>query len=165
MAARGGPGTFLGMEAGPGDDTIVPEPGASFPNSGVFAEGEDGNDRLAALDNSESTLLGGDGDDVLSGGGLHDFMMGFDGNDRIIGGGGGADGMYGGKGRDFLDGGRGRDLIDGERGTDRVLGGPGRDRILSLDRQRERIGCGGGRDRAWADRSDRLRGCERVRRQ
>jgi hypothetical protein len=163
VTARGGPDTFLGVEAGPGDDTIVPERGASFPNSGVFADGEDGNDRLAALDNSESTLLGGEGDDVLTGGGLRDFMMGFDGNDRISGG-GGPDSMYGGRGRDFLDGGPGRDLVDGEKGPDRVFAGPGRDRIFSIDHQRERIGCGAGRDRAWADRSDRVRGCERVRR-
>jgi Ca2+-binding RTX toxin-like protein len=161
VTARGGLDTSLGVEAGPGDDTIVPQRGASFPNSGVFADGEDGNDRLASLDNSGSTLLGGDGDDVLTGGGLRDFMMGFDGNDRISGG-GGPDSLYGDAGRDRLDGGPGRDLIDGERGTDRVLGGPGRDRIFSLDHLRETIGCGAGRDRVWSDRRDHLRGCEAI---
>jgi Ca2+-binding RTX toxin-like protein len=161
VTARGGPDTFLDMEAGPGDDTVVPEPGASFPNSFVFADGEDGNDRLAALDNSESHMLGGDGDDVLTGGGLHDFMMGFGGNDRLSGG-GGPDSVYGGAGRDLVDGGPGRELIDGERGMDRVLGGPGRDRIFSLDHLRETIGCGEGRDRVWPDRRDHLRGCEAI---
>jgi hypothetical protein len=163
VTARGGPQTILDVEAGPGDDTIIPEPGPSFPNSGVAVFGDEGNDTLVALPNSESILDGGDGNDTLTGGGLHDFMIAFGGNDRLIGG-GGADSMYGGRGRDFLDGGPGRDLVDGERGPDRVFAGPGRDRIFSIDHQRERIGCGAGRDRAWADRGDRLRGCERVRR-
>src|ERR671911_3076720 len=111
-----GLGAFLIANGAAGNDTIVPAPGAPFPNDGV--------------------LPGGRQDENLSGGG---------GTDRLRSAGG----------PDSLRPGAGRDL---------VFGGPGRDRVNSRDSHRDRVRCGAGRDRVKADRRDRLRGCEVVRR-
>jgi hypothetical protein len=143
VVGSGGLGSLLLAEGGPGDDSILPAEGAAFANVGVFAEGGPGDDRLAAFPNSHATLLGDEGDDVLSGGELRDDLIGGDGDDRIDGG----------SGADFIDGGHDRDLI---------RAGPGRDAIFSSDRWRDRVLCGAGRDRVTADRRDRLRGCELV---
>jgi Ca2+-binding RTX toxin-like protein len=76
---------------------------------------------------------------------------------------------YGG----ILDGGRGRDTLLGGKGTDYIIGGGGRDRIRAgkksdligaVDGRAETVFCGGGRDKGKADRVDKLRGCEQVRR-
>jgi hypothetical protein len=48
--------------------------------------------------------------------------------------------------------------------ANRFSGGPGRDRILAKDGTRESVDCGPGRDTVVADRKDRLRRCERVKR-
>ena len=45
-----------------------------------------------------------------------------------------------------------------------LRGGSGRDTITSRDGVRETVNCGSGRDSVLADRTDRLTGCERVRR-
>ncbi len=47
---------------------------------------------------------------------------------------------------------------------DVILAGAGNDRIHANDRHTDRIACGPGRDVVWADRSDRLTGCEIVHR-
>ena len=54
--------------------------------------------------------------------------------------------------------------MTGGRGNDIVTGGSGNDAISVRDGRRDRVNCGRGRDRVRADRRDRLRGCERVRR-
>lgn len=69
-------------------------------------------------------------------------------------GGGGNDTLKGGAGNDTLDGGRGNDKLSGGTGRDKLIGGPGKDTL----------NCGPGRDTAVADRKDRVRGCERVKR-
>lgn len=99
-------------------------------------------------------------------------IRGTRGNDRLRGTRGG-DKINGGRGRDRIDGRSGddclagkagRDRIKGGKGKDRINGGKGRDRINSRDGVRDLVKCGPGRDRVKADRSDRLRGCEKVRR-
>jgi len=65
-----------------------------------------------------------------------------------------ADRLSGTRFRDFLYGLAGADVLRGGRGDDLLVGGPGRD---VLD-------CGPGRDTAEADGSDRVSGCEVVRR-
>jgi hypothetical protein len=134
---------LLSANGAGGNDRILPTPGASFPTE-VWAEGGRGADVLTAP-RSGGHLEGGAGDDALSGGGWFDDLDGGAGNDRIAGGGGG-DQIRGGLGRDLLLGGRGGDLL--------------RDR----DSKRGLIGCGPGRDRVKADRRDRLRRCEIIRR-
>lgn len=58
----------------------------------------------------------------------------------------------------------GDDRIRPRRGRDCVRAGKGADRIFSRDGARDRVRCGRGRDVAFADRRDRLRGCEQVKR-
>jgi hypothetical protein len=45
-----------------------------------------------------------------------------------------------------------------------IDGGAGADIIDAVDGRADRVRCGSGRDRVRADKFDRLRGCERVRR-
>lgn len=123
-------------------------------------------------------LIGTAGNDVICGLSGSDVIRGLAGNDTLFGDACGspaasrhataaADGndkLYGGPGKDRLYGGGGGDTIDGGSGQDRIAGGGGRDRINAKDGARDRIDCGPGKDRVRADRKDRLRRCERVRR-
>jgi hypothetical protein len=136
-----------------GNDTIVPGPGAPFPNEGVFSKGGRGDDRLIAPRNSSGILDGGPGDNLLIGGRQGDVLLGGDGNDRLRGAGG----------ADLVIAGRGRDVIFGGPGRDRINSGPPA-RFPPRDPKRDTVRCGAGRDRVKADRSDRLRGCEVIRR-
>ncbi len=114
--------------------------------------GQDGNDRLN----------GGDGNDTLYGAGGRDTLSGGKGRDRLFGG-GGNDTASGGDGNDALDGGAGNDKLNGGKGTDSYKGGAGDDTITSKDRVKETVDCGAGRkDSVTADRVDRVRGCEKV---
>ena len=138
--------SFLVAQGAGGNDTIVPAPGALFSkDDDVYSEGGRGDDRLIAPRNSGGVLEGEAGDDVHIGGRPRDLLIGGGGNDRLRGAGG-------------------PDLISAGPGRDLIFGGPGRDRINTRDSTRDRVRCGGGRDRVKADRQDRLRGCEVVRR-
>jgi Ca2+-binding RTX toxin-like protein len=117
-------------------------------------------------------ILGLSGNDIINGFAGDDCLQGDAGNDRL-GGASGRDRLSGGFGRDRLSGGRGNDRLSGGPSADRMTGGPGRNRLSggagndvlnSKNRRRERVSCGPGRDRIRADRTDRLSGCERVRR-
>jgi RTX calcium-binding nonapeptide repeat (4 copies)/Divergent InlB B-repeat domain len=116
--------------------------------------------------------VGGPRADRLSGGAGSDGIYGRAGNDRIRGlggndclfGEGGNDDVRGGPGKDAVNGGKGSDQLYGGAGRDTMRGGPGRDRIFAVDRTRDVILCGGGRDTVRADRVDRILGCESVRR-
>jgi uncharacterized repeat protein (TIGR01451 family) len=120
--------------------------------AGDLIDGLLGNDVLAGLG----------GADCLDGGPGNDRLGGDDGNDRLDGG-PGNDTIKGGSGNDRIDGGAGNDRIDGGAGADRIKGGSGNDRIGAADRRRDTIDCGAGsRDTVTADRSDRVRRCEKV---
>jgi Tol biopolymer transport system component len=57
----------------------------------------------------------------------------------------------------------GADVIEGTPlWGDVILAGAGNDRIHANDRHTDRVSCGSGRDMVWADRTDRLAGCEVV---
>jgi hypothetical protein len=59
----------------------------------------------------------------------------------------------------------GADVIEGTPlWGDAILAGAGNDQIHANDRHTDRVNCGPGRDTVWADRTDRLTGCEIVRR-
>ncbi|HYI18574.1 MAG TPA: calcium-binding protein [Solirubrobacteraceae bacterium] len=104
---------------------------------------------------AKETLIGTPAGDRLRGRGGDDALKGRGGDDCLAGG-GGKDRLKGGGGADRLTGGKARDAIDA---------GGGNDRIISRDKRRETVRCGrGAGDRVTADRSDRLIGCERVRR-
>jgi hypothetical protein len=90
----------LGLDAlhgGPGNDRL--EAGDS--TRGVFAYGDDGNDKL----------LGNSGDDNLIGGAGNDFLQGFAGKD-FLSGGDGDDRLIAGPDPDMIDGGAGNDMVD-----------------------------------------------------
>lgn len=118
-------------------------------------------------------LVGSFAGDRLLGFAGHDRLLGLAGNDCLIGAAGndvltgdrGKDKLLGGAGNDVLTGGAGNDALTGGRGKDKLSGGGGNDVINAKDGKIETINCGKGRrDRAIADRRDRLVGCERVRR-
>jgi hypothetical protein len=138
-------GGFLIADGAAGNDRIIPAPGAQFRADEVWSDGGRGDDFLAAPPRTAGQLNGGMGNDGLVGGRLDDELNGGVGNDRVAGAGGG----------DVIRGGRGRDLL---------LGGPGPDGINSRDSRRDTVRCGAGRDLVKADRQDRLRGCETIRR-
>jgi hypothetical protein len=108
-------------------------------------------------------LNGGAGSDAIYGRGGNDRIRGLGGNDCLFGEGGNDD-VRGGPGKDAVNGGKGSDQLYGGAGRDTMRGGPGRDRIFAVDRTRDVILCGGGRDTVRADRVDRILGCESVRR-
>lgn len=144
------------------------------PNSGRCSNrspGTDGKDRLIGTPFGDK--IGGlRGNDRVSGGRGDDCLFGDRGNDRLDGGPGkdkvsggvGNDRVGGGDGNDVVAGDSGNDRLRGGRGNDRIVGGSGNDRIGARDGKRDRIDCGRGRDRLDADKRDRVRRCESVRR-
>jgi Ca2+-binding RTX toxin-like protein len=130
--------------------------------------GLQGDDKING-EGGDDCLFGGLGSDRLSGSGGDDHLLGddrkkgFGGNDRLYGN-AGNDVLWGGPGKDRLRGGKGKDRLSGGPGRNSLLGGPGNDRIYSVNGKTDRVNCGRGRDRVTADRRDRVRGCERVRR-
>ena len=66
-------------------------------------------------------------------------------------------------GDDCIAGGRGDDRLGGGAGDDRIAGGPGDDRITAGPGS-DVVDCGPGDDVARIDGSDRVRGCESVKR-
>ncbi len=87
--------------------------------------------------NGDDILTGTNGDDVIVGLGGNDTINGLGGNDIICGGaqndgisgGTGSDFISGGKGRDNIAGGDGDDVLNGGNYHDTIQGGPGNDQI------------------------------------
>jgi len=131
-----------------------------------------GNDTLSGGDGADVTLSGDDGNDDVTGGPGADGLFGGAGRDFLKGGaqpdslsgGDSADRLSGGDGADRLFGGAGNDVLTGGPGRNRYFGEGGRDRIEAANGLREVVDCGPGRDLVRADRSDRLRNCERIQR-
>jgi Ca2+-binding RTX toxin-like protein len=173
----GGPGADH-VDGGPGDDTIDGDPrqgdGYYTPHirlSPDVLRGGRGNDQLSDTGGA-NRLEGGPGADGLSGGAGPDRLIGGRGTDGLRGGrgadrlsgGAGTDVIEGGAGADRLSGGSGPDRLVGGTGADRLLGGSGRDQLFGIDRSRDRLDCGRGRDHAWFDGKDGLHACENLRR-
>ncbi len=148
-----------------------------------------GNDTAESF-KGRDCLSGGNGDDGLDGDAGNDSVIGGNGDDTL-GGDRGADRLFGGTGKDVLSGGTGPDMLAGGSGSDTLRGargdrlfaekgndrlfvrkgakridaGPGLDFVDVANGRRDVVNCGTGRrDRARADRFDRLQGCERVKR-
>ena len=133
-------------------------------------------DRVAFADGTQwdyaallaRSLIGGEGDDVLSGFSGDDRIEGHGGNDVLHGGAGedildggtGADSLNGGAGEDILDGGDGEDTLSGGANDDTYvfLKGDGRDLLLEeINGGRDRLLLGGhapGDDRAFGGEDD-----------
>lgn len=132
------------------------------PNIMVDVDGGGGNDELQC--DLPCTMLGGDGNDVLTGSDYADALNGEDGNDVIYGngdhdylygglgldnmeGGDGQDYMEGGEDSDFLKGGNGNDILYGNEGDDLLEGQVGNDELYGGDGEDELFGAfqnGGG---------------------
>jgi Ca2+-binding RTX toxin-like protein len=133
--------------------------------------GGTGNDRLNGGEGKD-TLEGNSGNDVADGGNGADKGSGGSGRDRMSGGAGndslngqsGNDTLSGGTGNDKLSGSTGNDKISGGSGKNTYSGGPGKDTISAANGRVEKIDCGSGRDSVRADRKDKVKHCERVRR-
>jgi Ca2+-binding RTX toxin-like protein len=180
------------IDGGDGNDTVNGGGDNDFVNGGegndkVFGAGcEFGEEGLGRIcDNwGRDTLIGGPGDDVLRANACSDEpdcqeatnislgtrMKAGPDNDSLLGaerrdvmrGGSGDDDLQGLLGRDKLIGGGGNDTLDGGGGRDRIKGRRGRDTIEARDGKRDRILCGRGRDKAFVDSKDRVRGCEEI---
>jgi Ca2+-binding RTX toxin-like protein len=93
------------------------------------------------------TIVGTARSDRLRGTSKKDVICGLGGNDRIQARGG----------NDVVVGGPGRDTLNGNKGRDRLYGNGGNDKLVSRDRKiGEPLDGGTGRDRATADRGDRM---------
>ena len=120
---------------------------ASSTASGLAARGDQVEARAdSACFGRIPTLVGTDGNDVLSGTSDTDVIDGRGGNDTINGK-GGKDFICGGLGNDTIDGGSGGDRLDGGRGSDTLIGGKGNDRLFGRSGGDSLIGGPGG-DRA-----------------
>lgn len=162
-------------DANPFDATRRWSPSTALADQIFGSEGADlicglgGNDVIDGL-GGDDTLYGDACNDVAK---LHAAQAGKDGNDKLTGGdgndklygAGGNDNLRGNAGNDKLYGGGGNDTLDGGKGRNTYSGGAGNDVIKARNGKREKVSCGPGkRDRATVDRSDRVKGCERVRR-
>jgi hypothetical protein len=95
------------------------------------------------------TILGTEGDDVITGTPGPDVILAGAGHDRIDGR-GGDDVICGGPGRDIIRGSDGADLIDGGGGRDRIIGGRGND-VLRGSRGVDELFGSVGRDRLFGE--------------
>jgi Ca2+-binding RTX toxin-like protein len=75
-----------------------------------------------------------------------------------------ADNLKGTAGADTIRAGAGNDRVNPGKGRDTVFGGAGNDNIQAVDKTRDVIDCGTGRDTVVADKVDVLKGCESVKR-
>jgi hypothetical protein len=137
----GGPGAPPGAGAG------------AHPNCSNRIAGSGRRDRLAG--NADSNLILG-----LKG---PDRIFGLDGDDCLFGN-KGRDLINGGAGDDFIHGGNKRDFLKPGPGKDTAKAGSGHDAANTRDGERDFLHCGGGTDTVKADKQDKLKGCERVKR-
>ena len=124
--------------------------------------GTEDDDVMRALAGND-TANGLQGNDRIFGAAGRDKLTGSEGNDALLGG-GGNDTLAGATGRDRLVGGGGNDRLAGSQGKNKYSGGSGADKINSANGIRETVVCGSGRDTVRADRTDKLRACEKVKR-
>ena len=144
------------MDGGPGDDQLLGDAGQDTLTGGDGADALSGGTGFDDLD-------GGPGDDQLFGQTDSDAINGGDGNDRIEGG-DSADRISGGRGNDVLKSGAANDIVTDAGGSNRVDAGGGADVISVRNGKRDVVNCGAGKDRISADRGDKLKSCEKVRR-
>jgi Ca2+-binding RTX toxin-like protein len=159
------------QRGGVGNDTQIGLGGNDAQHGGSGNDSQYGNDGDDIEQGGPGNDLqnGGVGDDTQKGGAGNDVQYGGTGRDTMDGG-AGADTQTGGNGDDVITGGSGSDIINGDGGSPAGLahagaskGHPGNDTIYARDGQKDHINCGGGRkDRVFADKIDRLRGCEKV---
>ncbi len=157
------------ITGGPGNERLRGTNGADQ------IDGNAGNDRIFGRGGGD-TLVGGLGRDRVFGGNGNDESHGESGNDRM-GGGRGDDTQFGEGGNDTIFANQGVDTSAGGAGNDTLWalsrkdvtpgpngevdqvgdtldGGEGNDRFRTRDGEVDRITCGEGRDRVFADQVD-----------
>ena len=165
LAPNAGQADFDQDGAGDACDPLLPGVCANAHTGTELADvirGTNAGDRIVAL-GGKDTVTGLAGADCLDGGGESDKLYGGDGADKLYGR-AGADRLSGGSGNDTLSGGSDADILTGGAGTNRYDAGDGNDTINSANGNTEKVNCGGGQDKVIADRSDKLKNCEHVKR-
>jgi Ca2+-binding RTX toxin-like protein len=144
-------GTTAGPGCSGGGTTVTcPDPTGSIVR--VVANSADGDDILVLAAALPGFLIGGPGADRVTGGPARDRLVGVGDADVLIGA-DGPDRLYGGNQGDTLIGGSGQDRLFGEQGSDR---------FRAKDGDRDVVDGGASKDKARADRKDRIRNVERV---
>jgi Ca2+-binding RTX toxin-like protein len=154
---------------------------ATLPNAGGTATGgQTGGPEQDIIHDDITTLVGGNGNDVLWGNDLGNQIVGVApagtegvppgpaGNDALIGQGGndvmlgaeGADLGVGGPGNDVILGAAANDFIIGQGGGDALNAGEGDDQAFSRDGVAEAVTCGPGTDSVLADPIDTQPGAD-----
>jgi Ca2+-binding RTX toxin-like protein len=126
--ARGGSDTVFGGRGADGDE---------FVRGGLFGDSP-----------KMSANSGHDGDDTLYGGDGRDLLYGFGGSDLLVGG-DGVDYILAGEFRMSM--GRPGVVNSKNPGVDIVSAGADGDHIETIDRRRDIIDCGSGKDAVWFD--------------
>jgi Ca2+-binding RTX toxin-like protein len=132
------PGPGAGPVQTPAPEILPPgyEPGVDYPNAVDAGDGSGGDGTGSPGACATTPIAGSRKADKLRGTAGSDVIRGKRGDDR-------------------LNGKRGDDCLYGGRGNDTLKGGPGTDTLS----------CGAGHnDRARADKADKVRGCEHVKR-
>lgn len=123
------PTMVLEITGGNGHDFITVNSIDSAFTGSLIIRGMGGDDVIVTSQLSRPvTLLGGDGDDLLTGGDQRDLLVGEAGND-VLTGLAGHDTLQGGAGTDVLIGGDGNDRLQGQGGMDWLTGGSGNDTL------------------------------------
>jgi Ca2+-binding RTX toxin-like protein len=170
-AAMGGSGALLSVDPLTGAQSVVASAGSFAEPAGVAVV-------PPLCDDAAADVVGSEQVDEISSGTFSDVIAALGGDDNVtagesddlVCGGDGNDTLYGDDGDplffapDTLLGEEGNDTLSGGARPDRLFGGPGADNLRAKGGQKDRVNCGGGRDKATVNRRDRVRGCERVKR-
>lgn len=130
---------------------------ASLPADGQTSSGgKTGGPEQDTIHDDIGTLVGSNGDDVLTGSPGNDTIVGVApaGTPGVAPGPSGNDKLYGGDGVDILLGAEGNDLLQGDGGSDVISAGAGDDRVEARDGNAESPTCGDGIDTAIVDAID-----------
>jgi Ca2+-binding RTX toxin-like protein len=155
-------GNYSGADFQPSWGRVPPLPSLIGTPGDDLLNGTTKDDVMKGLGGND-IINGLQGNDSLDGGTGNDKLTGSEGNDKLIGG-AGRDTLIGATGKDKLSGGAGNDKLDGGPGPNTYSGGGGNDSINAANGKRETVNCGAGRDSARVDKTDRVKGCEKVRR-
>lgn len=106
-----------------GGESISLKDSITADESEFFSGSEEGD---YIVNESNSVIAGGSGDDRIIGNDEDEIIFGDSGNDQILSD-SGNDVIFGGSGDDYINGGDGNDMIDGGSGNDFIDGGTGDD--------------------------------------
>jgi Tol biopolymer transport system component len=155
-------GDYSGADFQPSWGIVPPPPSLIGTAADDLLNGTSKDDVMKGMGGND-IINGLQGNDSIDGGTGKDKLTGSEGNDTLIGG-SGNDTLIGASGKDKLNGGAGSDKLDGGPGPNTYTGGGGNDTINSANGKRETVNCGAGKDSVRADKADRVKGCEKVRR-